>query len=36
VHVHNCRKYLLLTIAAAVWVTLLLVILVAALPDVIR
>jgi hypothetical protein len=36
VHDYNCRKYVAVSIAAAVWVALLLLILVAALPDVIR
>jgi hypothetical protein len=36
VHDYNCRKYVVVSIAAALWVTLLLLILVAALPDVIR
>jgi hypothetical protein len=36
VHAYNCGKYVVVSIAAALWVTLLLLILVAALPDVIR
>jgi hypothetical protein len=36
VHAYNCRRYVVVSIAAAVRVTLLLLILVAALPDVIR
>jgi hypothetical protein len=36
VHAYDCRKYVSASIAAALWVTLLLLLLVAALPDVIR
>lgn len=36
VHDYNCRRYVVVSIAAAVWVTLLLLILVAALSDLIR